>query len=1234
MASACGSAKISLSAGQRSYSSSVKITLFVMTENSGKGSVNLGLSFYASSNIYSGVLSVTNENATDSNNYGFTLTLDPTNSAATSGTLTATEIPSGTYSVVMTFYDSSNQLVEVNSAIQEVTVYSGMTTDTWYINGKKKTKTDATSGTIVPDALSITKYDFTQLYVKGEDSTSDDGKLSLYTSDIFGTNIPEASDTTGTGAMTKPFATLGAAINKIKVSGTSEKEYTIYVDGTVTVKSATAETFTGGSYQCLEVIDFGTADENKRSIKITTPVLNQSKAVIKKGDGVSEYLSYGLAVSSSATSLTIENISIEDGLYSESTALIIKDSKLGGTLYLKGAATLNNSTINKVVMGVEGGSSSASEYTFNTCTVNGSVSLRNWNASFTNCILKQGAEVMAHSEDTYYMLTLKNSTICSKAEDGTALALNLGKATLESTTVKGGITTGKNGTPAELNLNGSTHGENWTDVSEVTAESLYGTSGGTSTSSTADQIPIPITMTYGEIRNTGLTTTGKLADIVLKEDSSHQFGIGSEDLIKVYASDAVPLDKVTREYFYTHYNVAYEAANTPALCFEPSTKDDYKAGVLQYAGVATTPILKTAAEYVLDFEYYDANNEKVLPGVLYETCLKNITIKLTAKNKDSSVTDEVIPSLESLALYQNNQKLVDLKPNDNQASLPTWLSEDSYKLVAKVKISGLTYDVTKSLKIGLASKGFVDIPGVSIDGTEDWNPTSAVFIKNRVLEINSFYMCDHEVTQDEFETVMGELPSSMATADGTAGNNPVNYVNWYQAITYCNKLSIKEELTPCYTVEGITDWASLEYSDIPTSSNDTWNAATCNFKVTGYRLPTEAEWEWAARGGENYDYAGSATIGDVAWYGSVSGGNGGSKTHEVKQKKANAYGLYDMCGNVSELCWDWYYRSLSTDTGFSGASSSSSNNTRLIRGGSYYENSANTKVTGALNANPGVRSDTYGFRVVRSKRTKPEGFVKVPAVSITGTETWTPGSYYMFIENRALEINSFYMCDHEVTRDEFNAVMRTLPNSAKMATVDGTAGNNPVSYVNWYDAIAYCNKLSIQEGLTPCYTVEDVDFNTLAYSEIPTSTNTNWNKATCNWSANGYRLPTEAEWEWAARGGENYTYAGSATVGDVAWYGSATGGNSDSKTHEVKQKDANGYGLYDMSGNVSEWCWDWDSTINTSTSVYGATSGSDRTLRGGNWYHSSDFCIVYYHSKNNPYYRSSYYGFRVVRNVE
>ena len=266
----------------------------------------------------------------------------------------------------------------------------------------------------------------------------------------------------------------------------------------------------------------------------------------------------------------------------------------------------------------------------------------------------------------------------------------------------------------------------------------------------------------------------------------------------------------------------------------------------------------------------------------------------------------------------------------------------------------------------------------------------------------------------------------------------------------------------------------------------------------------------------------------------------------------------------------------------------------------------------------------------------PEGFVEVKGTTITGNESWTPSSI-VFVSGRSITIPDMYVCDHEVTRGEFKELMGTDPSTASAYDKDGNkltgdaVLNNPVNYVNWYAAIAYCNKLSLKENLTPCYSVSGItDWENLAYSSIPTSSNSTWNALTYDEEADGYRLPTEAEWEWLARGGENYTYAGSNAVDDVAWY---TTNTNDTGSREVKTKQANGYGLYDMSGNVWEWCYDWYDTVSSSTADTGASSGSNRVQRGGSWYVNVYSCQVSYRGSGGPSSRSFICGFRVVRSA-
>ena len=192
----------------------------------------------------------------------------------------------------------------------------------------------------------------------------------------------------------------------------------------------------------------------------------------------------------------------------------------------------------------------------------------------------------------------------------------------------------------------------------------------------------------------------------------------------------------------------------------------------------------------------------------------------------------------------------------------------------------------------------------------------------------------------------------------------------------------------------------------------------------------------------------------------------------------------------------------------------------------------------------------------------------------------------------------------EVTQEFYEFVMGENP------SFFGGEKNLPVERVSWYGAVVFCNKLSEKKGLEPVYSVDgetDASKWKDKFSDIA-----------CNEKANGYRLPTVEEWQYAAKGGQEFKYSGSDNLDEVGWYD----GNSGDKTNPVAQKKPNGYGLYDMSGNVWEWCWD-------SYSYY----GDSRYGCGGSWSHDADFCEVgsrRWYDANNTY---DYLGFRIVRST-
>jgi sulfatase modifying factor 1 len=210
------------------------------------------------------------------------------------------------------------------------------------------------------------------------------------------------------------------------------------------------------------------------------------------------------------------------------------------------------------------------------------------------------------------------------------------------------------------------------------------------------------------------------------------------------------------------------------------------------------------------------------------------------------------------------------------------------------------------------------------------------------VSISGFWMGKTEVTQGLYQQVMGENPSYISSC---GSNCPVECVSWLDAVTFANKLSELEGLEACYSISG---------------SNVSWPKG---LNCTGYRLPTEAEWEYAARAGQSTTYAGSNELGDVGWYRD----NSGSKTHPVAQKQSNAWGLYDMSGNVWEWVWDWYdssYYQSSTSIDPVGPSTGSF---RGRRGGGFNDHASGARVAQRLLYGPDGRDVNLGLRLSRSK---------------------------------------------------------------------------------------------------------------------------------------------------------------------------------------------------------------------------------------------------------------------------
>ena len=503
---------------------------------------------------------------------------------------------------------------------------------------------------------------------------------------------------------------------------------------------------------------------------------------------------------------------------------------------------------------------------------------------------------------------------------------------------------------------------------------------------------------------------------------------------------------------------------------------------------------------------------------------------------------------------------------------------------------------------------------------------------------------------------------------------PVSGVSWYEAVKWCNARSEMEGLTPCYSVDGAVYRSGVKVPQ-------------CDWTANGYRLPTEAEWERAARGGHGgrrfpwgnaitqklanyYVISTDGLTNDYPYDKNPSTGFGkwGGNCAPVASYAPNAYGLCDMAGNVSEWCWDWFADYSSGPV--VNPRGSDSGSYRVLRGGNWNRSALFCRVAMRANKAPSDSSPAIGFRCVRSpssdKKPLPSPALKAspapnpspqsgqPVSSNTGSLILIPAGMFQMGDslNRAPEcrpvhdvvVSSFKLESYEVTKSLWDDVSAwAVANGYTFDnTGDGKAGDHPVQMINWFDAVKWCNARSEREGRIPCYHVAGEVYKT--GRSIPV----------CDWTANGYRLPTEAEWEKAARGGRtgrrfplgntisradaNYQVIPGGLTANSFNYdtGSPSGHHPDYAvgaepfTSPAGSFLANGFGLFDMSGNVAEWCWDSETpyTDKREKDPKGNDVSPVRSVRGGAWNRGANLNRCSERHAEAPIFAGDAIGFR------